>query len=58
MTGLLSVDDCPAGAPAPVLKNVSGLPAKLEQLSTVKAWTGSLSLKRLFSVHVRSILDI
>lgn len=29
-----------------------GLPVKLEQLSSVKAWTGNLSLKLLFSVHV------
>lgn len=29
-----------------------GLPAKPEQLSSVKAWTGNLSLKLLFSVHV------
>lgn len=35
-----------------------GLPAKLEQLSIVKAWTGSVSLKRLFRAHVRSLLDI
>lgn len=56
--GLLRFDDCPAGATAPMQKNVSGSSSKAQQLSIVKAFTGSLSLKRLFSAHVRSILDI
>lgn len=56
--GLLGVDDCPAGATTPVHKNVTGSSSKAQTAEYCKSKDSSLSLKRLFSVHVRSILDM